>query len=100
MNIRIVMLFVTQDCRSCSKQCCPAGRSSMGDLVLYPESQTRQFQDFLTRANRYPSLVVGGVSGSGDGGSNRRAKKIVLVEVIIIICFEQNCVSGLTFNYQ
>ena len=56
-------------------------RPAAGDLVLYPESQTKQFQDFLTRANRYPSLMVGGASASGGGVSNQRSKKIVLVEV-------------------
>ena len=59
------------------------GGGAAGDLVLFPESQTKQFQDFLTRANRYPSLMVGGASTSGGGVSNQRSKKIVLVEVSI-----------------
>ena len=53
--------------------------------MLFPESQTKQFQDFLTRANRYPSLMVGGASTSGGGVSNQRSKKIVLVEVSNVI---------------
>ena len=58
-----------------------AGAGAAGDLLLYTESQTKQFQDFLTRANRYPSLMVGGASVSGGGVFNQRSKKIVLVEV-------------------
>lgn len=59
-----------------------AGAGAAGDLLLYTESQTKQFQDFLTRANRYPSLMVGGASVPGGGvSSNSRPKKIVLVEV-------------------
>ena len=46
-----------------------------GDLVVYAESQTKQFRSFLLRANRYPSLLVGGASGCGLN------KKIVIVEV-------------------
>ena len=46
-----------------------------GDLVLYTESQAKQFRHFLVRANRYPSLQVG---GAGEEG---REKKVVLVEV-------------------
>ena len=52
-------------------------------LALFPESQTKQFQDFLTRANRYPSLMMGGAYASGGGVSNQRSRKIVLVEVIL-----------------
>ena len=64
----------------------PAGSGgTAGDLVLFPESQTKQFQDFLTRANRYPSLIVGGASTSGGGIANQRSKKIVLVEVSNVI---------------
>lgn len=61
------------------------GAGVAGDLILYPESQTKQFQDFLTRANRYPSLMVGGASGGGV--SNQRSKKIVLVEVNTKKCY-------------
>ena len=46
-----------------------------GDLVEYTESQTKQFQSFLVRANRYPSLQLGGAGGCGP------EKKIVIVEV-------------------
>ena len=97
-------MLATQDYRSFSKLCCSTGHSSTGDLVLYPESQTRQFQDFLTRANRYPSLVVGGVSGSGGGVSNRSEKKIVLVEVIRMFELSQYTLnsgsSSLIFSSQ
>lgn len=48
-----------------------------GDLVVYPESQTSQFRNFLVRANRYPCLQVGGASGCGQ----QQEKKIVVVEV-------------------
>lgn len=50
-----------------------------GDLVVYPESQTAQFRNFLVRANRYPSLQVGGASGCGQ----QQEKKIVVVEVSV-----------------
>lgn len=56
-----------------------------GDLVLYPESQTKQFQNFITRANRYPSLVMGGASGGG--ASSKGTKKVVLVEVMFCCLF-------------
>lgn len=46
-----------------------------GDLVFYPESQTKQFRHFLARANRYPSLQVGGT------GEEEKGRKVVLVEV-------------------
>ena len=46
-----------------------------GDLILYPESQAKQFRHFLVRANRYPSLQMG---GAGEEG---RERKVVLVEV-------------------
>ena len=53
-----------------------------GDLVVYAESQTKQFRSFLLRANRYPSLLVGGASGCGLGASGCGLnKKIVIVEV-------------------
>lgn len=42
------------------------------DWELY-ESQTKQFQNFITRANRYPSLQL--------GGSGKRERKVVVVEV-------------------
>ena len=51
-----------------------------GDLMVYAESQTKQFHSFLVRANRYPSLQVGGVSGCGL----QPDKKIVIVEVSVI----------------
>ncbi len=50
-----------------------------GDLVLYPESQWKQFQGFLVRANRYPGLQLVGVAGGR--GSEVQKEKIVLVEV-------------------
>ena len=50
-----------------------------GDLVSFPESQTKQFSNFLLRANRYPSLQVG-VAG-GWSQHCHQEKKIVLVEV-------------------
>jgi len=46
-----------------------------GDLVFYPESQTKQFRHFLARANRYPSLQV------GRTGEEEKGRKVVLVEV-------------------
>ena len=45
------------------------------DLTLYPESQAKQFLTFLTRANRYPSLLMGGDTTA------QATRKIVLVEV-------------------
>ncbi len=45
------------------------------DMTLFPESQSRQFLMFLTRANRYPTLHLGG------GDSLHTTKKVVLVEV-------------------
>ena len=48
--------------------------------MLYPESQTKQFKDFVTRANRYPALQMGGAGESA-------LKKVVLVEV-------SKCVAG------
>lgn len=51
-----------------------------GDLMVYPESQTAQFRNFLVRANRYPSLQVGGASGCGQ----QLGKKIVVVEVSVM----------------
>ena len=44
--------------------------------MVYSESQTNQFRSFIVRANRYPSLQMGGASGCG-----LELKKIVLVEV-------------------
>lgn len=55
----------------------PFAEPQPGDLVVYPESQTSQFRSFLVRANRYPSLQVGGASGCGQ----QQEKKIVVVEV-------------------
>ena len=52
-----------------------------GDLMMYPESQTRQFRSFLVRANRYPSLLVGGMGECGQS----LEKKIVAVEVSVCI---------------
>ena len=55
--------------------------SHSADWELY-ESQTRQFQNFLIRANRYPSLKLGGSErGGGGGGGGGRERKVVLVEV-------------------
>ncbi len=45
------------------------------DMTLFPESQSRQFLMFLTRANRYPTLHLGG------GDSPYTTRKVVLVEV-------------------
>ncbi len=45
------------------------------DMTLFPESQSRQFLMFLTRANRYPTLHLGG------GDSPHTTRKVVLVEV-------------------
>ncbi|XP_064385945.1 cell cycle checkpoint protein RAD17-like isoform X2 [Halichondria panicea] len=44
------------------------------DMTLFPESQSRQFLMFLTRANRYPTLHLGG------GDSPYTTRKVVLVE--------------------
>ena len=52
-----------------------------GDLVLYPESQAKQFRHFLMRANRYPSLQM---CGAGEEG---RERKVVLVEVSSKQCY-------------
>lgn len=47
--------------------------------ILSTDSQKKQFQDFLLRANKYPTLSI-----SGKGSSSSVAgKKIVLVEVRI-----------------
>ena len=61
----------------------PPDRQS-GEQFLYQESQSKQFQNFLIRANRYPSLVLGGggAGTEGDGALNPMQKsKVVLVEV-------------------
>lgn len=52
-----------------------------GDQVLFLESQVKQFQNFILRANRYPSLAVtlGGSVVPGGGASVKN--KVVLVEV-------------------
>lgn len=53
-----------------------------GDQILFPESQSKQFQNFIIRANRYPSLVIGGGGMSERGvASNSNKKKVVVVEV-------------------
>ena len=43
----------------------------------YEPSQTKQFSDFLNRANRYPSLLL-----HENPTSDVREKKIVLIEVL------------------
>lgn len=63
------------------------------DWELY-ESQTKQFTNFLIRANRYPALQIigltagdgggdeqgGGGGGEGEGGRRHNKAKVVLVE--------------------
>ena len=46
----------------------------------YEPSQTKQFSDFLNRANRYPSILL-----EGNSTNELKEKKIVLIEVLIPI---------------
>lgn len=62
----------------------PTGRNH-GDIVLYPESQWKQFQGFLVRANRYPGLQMVGGEGGQSHNSEQRKKKVVLVEVCVCV---------------
>ena len=43
----------------------------------YEPSQTKQFSDFLNRANRYPSILL-----EGNPTNDIKEKKIVLIEVL------------------
>lgn len=52
-----------------------------GDEIYFQESQTKLFKNFLIRANRYPSLQIGGVANHRRGAAGSGKKKIVLVEV-------------------
>ena len=56
------------------------------DVTLYPESQSRQFLTFLTRANRYPTLALEGVV------SNTTTRKVVLIEVRSLFDNEYNTI--------
>lgn len=46
---------------------------------IYEPSQTKQFSDFLNRADRYPSVLLEGIPTNGI-----KEKKIVLIEVILL----------------
>ena len=49
-------------------------------VTYYQPSQTKQFCDFLSRADRYPSLQL-----DGDPSNEIAAKKIVVIEVKVSI---------------
>ena len=53
------------------------------------ESQVRQFQDFLLRANKYPTLSI-------FGGNGTKKEKIILVEVGYC-CVKKICLCNMTF---
>jgi len=52
--------------------------SHQHDVTYYQPSQTKQFCDFLNRADRYPSLQL-----EGDSFNEVKAKKIVVIEVMV-----------------
>ena len=64
-------------------------------VTYYQPSQTKQFCDFLSRADRYPSLQL-----EGDSSNEVKAKKIVVIEVMICVCLKVLYTSQLTFKYQ
>ena len=47
-----------------------------GQYFYYEPSQTKQFSDFLNRADRYPSILL-----EGNSTNEIKEKKIVLIEV-------------------
>lgn len=68
-----------------------------GDQILYQESQSKQFQNFLLRANRYPSLVFGGEKERGVVSGQSRTRKVVLIEVICHYYRRDTFIISLTY---